>query len=223
MISSSLIKALGHNKPAYTKNILHNAKSLTSPLIRNFSQEKTPQLFINTLFRSTPLLASPTKNISTSFGSFRTFSKQKEVDNKKEDDEKEEEADKEEDVSLIANYRVSKEAQKALAERGITKFFPIQYETYDLVFEGKDIIARGKDLRYMIMCEIFVDLLYQTVVTEPTIKVVIVFPEVTLSKSTIVLFERVTSWKHNLGKKRRSCIVLEVFICVWYLEAIRIS
>jgi tRNA U34 5-carboxymethylaminomethyl modifying GTPase MnmE/TrmE len=83
MILSSLFKALGNNKPVNINNILRNEKS--TALLRNFSKENAQKILVNQLFKSTPLFVSPTtKNISTSFLSFRTFSKQKEVYKKEE-------------------------------------------------------------------------------------------------------------------------------------------
>ncbi len=40
-----------------------------------------------------------------------------------------------------------------LKEKGIKRFFPIQYQTFDFIFKGKDLIARdrtgsGKTLGY---------------------------------------------------------------------------
>jgi ATP-dependent RNA helicase DDX21 len=33
---------------------------------------------------------------------------------------------------------------QVLKEKGIHKFFPIQYETFDSIFRGKDLIARDR-------------------------------------------------------------------------------
>jgi superfamily II DNA/RNA helicase len=31
-----------------------------------------------------------------------------------------------------------------LKDKGVKRFFPIQYETFDIIFKGKDLIARDR-------------------------------------------------------------------------------
>lgn len=49
-----------------------------------------------------------------------------------------------EDAKSISEFRVSKEIVKNLAERGITKFFPIQEKSFDTILEGKDVLGRAR-------------------------------------------------------------------------------
>ena len=42
------------------------------------------------------------------------------------------------------NFRISKASRRILKSRGITHLFPIQYLTYDHVYEGKDVIAQAR-------------------------------------------------------------------------------
>lgn len=53
----------------------------------------------------------------------------------------------------LANYRISKKTAELLEKAGIKELFPIQQQTFDLVYEGKDIMGRditgsGKTLAY---------------------------------------------------------------------------
>ena len=48
-----------------------------------------------------------------------------------------------EDPSNMELYEISDSTRQVLQQKGITKFFPIQYSTYDLIYNGSDMIARG--------------------------------------------------------------------------------
>ncbi|KAL6069945.1 Nucleolar RNA helicase 2 [Balamuthia mandrillaris] len=72
-----------------------------------------------------------------------------------EDEEEEEpERDEEEQESIppatnidgppISNFRVSPETVEVLRSRGFNVLFPIQAQTYDHIFDGKDLIGRAK-------------------------------------------------------------------------------
>ena len=41
-------------------------------------------------------------------------------------------------------YRISKLSRKTLRSRGITHLFPIQYMTFDAVYDGKDVIGQAR-------------------------------------------------------------------------------
>lgn len=57
---------------------------------------------------------------------------------------KEKGGEKEEKDPLVSKYRISKETASVLAEKGITSLFPIQVETFDRIYDGKDLIARAR-------------------------------------------------------------------------------
>lgn len=44
----------------------------------------------------------------------------------------------------LKNFRISKKTRKGLKERGIKYLFPIQSKTFDLIYEGKDVIGRAR-------------------------------------------------------------------------------
>ena len=44
----------------------------------------------------------------------------------------------------LKNFRISKASRKILKSRGITHLFPVQYLTYDHVYEGKDVITQAR-------------------------------------------------------------------------------
>eukprot|EP00741_Cyanophora_paradoxa_P003682 tig00000093_g3579.t1 len=44
----------------------------------------------------------------------------------------------------ISDFRVSEEAVKTLARRGINAFTPIQFETFDAIYDGRDVIGRSR-------------------------------------------------------------------------------
>jgi ATP-dependent RNA helicase DDX21 len=47
------------------------------------------------------------------------------------------------EAAVINSYRVSPETIAKLHSKGIKAFFPIQYETYDLIYDGYDLVGRG--------------------------------------------------------------------------------
>jgi len=49
-----------------------------------------------------------------------------------------------EDKTLMSNYRISEDSLKILKEKNIESFFPIQYETYDLIYDGNDVVGRAR-------------------------------------------------------------------------------
>ncbi|GAB5354563.1 hypothetical protein AAMO2058_000129300 [Amorphochlora amoebiformis] len=44
----------------------------------------------------------------------------------------------------VAKFRVSERSQKLLANRGITHLFPIQATTFDMIYEGSDVLGRAR-------------------------------------------------------------------------------
>jgi len=44
----------------------------------------------------------------------------------------------------LKSFRISKDTRHRLKERGITSLFPIQASTFNFIYDGKDIIGRGK-------------------------------------------------------------------------------
>eukprot|EP01114_Cavostelium_apophysatum_P005053 TRINITY_DN1563_c0_g1_i4.p1 TRINITY_DN1563_c0_g1~~TRINITY_DN1563_c0_g1_i4.p1 ORF type:complete len:710 (-),score=254.12 TRINITY_DN1563_c0_g1_i4:24-2153(-) len=61
--------------------------------------------------------------------------------------EEEEEADKSGEVKPeeeLSSYRISPGVVTALNKAGVTKLFPIQYKTFNPIYDGKDIIARAR-------------------------------------------------------------------------------
>lgn len=44
----------------------------------------------------------------------------------------------------MTNFIKSKKTIEVLEKKGIKYFFPIQYETYDVIYKGKDLIARDR-------------------------------------------------------------------------------
>ena len=43
------------------------------------------------------------------------------------------------------SYFIKDEAMlEVLEEKGFKKFFPVQYETFDFIYSGKDVIARDR-------------------------------------------------------------------------------
>jgi ATP-dependent RNA helicase DDX21 len=43
----------------------------------------------------------------------------------------------------LKNYRISKETRKLLKAKGINALFPIQSSTFDLIYDGRDVVGRG--------------------------------------------------------------------------------
>lgn len=57
----------------------------------------------------------------------------------------------------LKNFLISKASRRILKSRGITHLFPIQYLTYNHVYEGKDVIAQARE--YTTYCEVIVVIL----------------------------------------------------------------
>jgi len=49
-----------------------------------------------------------------------------------------------EDLPLISEFRVSPETVTVLKENGFERLFPIQSKSYDVVYDGNDIIGRAR-------------------------------------------------------------------------------
>jgi ATP-dependent RNA helicase DDX21 len=49
-----------------------------------------------------------------------------------------------EDLPLISDFRVSPETVAILKENGFERLFPIQSQSYDVVYDGTDIIGRAR-------------------------------------------------------------------------------
>lgn len=48
------------------------------------------------------------------------------------------------DRSKITNYIKDETMLKILAQKGINKLFPIQYETFDYILNGEDLVAKDR-------------------------------------------------------------------------------
>ncbi len=44
----------------------------------------------------------------------------------------------------LKNFRISKASRTILKSRGIPHLFPIQYLTFDSVYDGKDVIGQAR-------------------------------------------------------------------------------
>ena len=44
----------------------------------------------------------------------------------------------------LSKYRIRKETKKLLKERGVKYLFPIQYMTFDHIYDGKDVIGQAR-------------------------------------------------------------------------------
>jgi len=44
----------------------------------------------------------------------------------------------------VTDFRISPRVRELLAEKGITRLFPIQSDSYDVIYEGKDLIGRAR-------------------------------------------------------------------------------
>ena len=51
--------------------------------------------------------------------------------------------EKETNPGAFSNFRISPETIELLKKRNVTELFPIQYNTFDHVFNGKDVVAKG--------------------------------------------------------------------------------
>ena len=47
----------------------------------------------------------------------------------------------------LKNFRISKQTRSVLKSRGVTRLFPIQYLTFDPVYEGNDVIGHARELK----------------------------------------------------------------------------
>eukprot|EP00658_Telonema_sp_P-2_P076284 TRINITY_DN6651_c0_g4_i1.p1 TRINITY_DN6651_c0_g4~~TRINITY_DN6651_c0_g4_i1.p1 ORF type:complete len:664 (+),score=142.29 TRINITY_DN6651_c0_g4_i1:50-2041(+) len=74
----------------------------------------------------------------------RTKPVQKHDEDEDEQDQEQQETMSDKDPASVDNFRISDHTKELLAARGIKTLFPIQVETFNKVFEGKDMIARAK-------------------------------------------------------------------------------
>ena len=44
----------------------------------------------------------------------------------------------------LKSFRISKASRKILISRGIAHLFPIQYLTFDSIYDGKDVIGQAR-------------------------------------------------------------------------------
>ncbi|XP_046359627.1 nucleolar RNA helicase 2-like [Haliotis rufescens] len=74
--------------------------------------------------------------------------KKKDKKAKKSNGQTEPEADKDEDPDIklgaFTNFRISPGSIEKLNAKGISYLFPVQYETFDTVFDGGDVIAQAR-------------------------------------------------------------------------------
>ena len=49
-------------------------------------------------------------------------------------------------LGKLSKFRISKLTRKTLKERGVKQLFPIQYLSFDSVFDGKDLIGQAREL-----------------------------------------------------------------------------
>ena len=66
--------------------------------------------------------------------------------NPKQEEEKDDEKvlKNPDDNASMENYAITEKTKALLKERGIVKLFPIQYKTFDALYNGKDVVARDK-------------------------------------------------------------------------------
>ena len=57
------------------------------------------------------------------------------------------EADQQKKRGKLSRFPISKATKKILKSRGVKYLFPIQYLTFDHVYEGKDVIGQASGLR----------------------------------------------------------------------------
>uniref|UniRef100_A0A1X7SLD8 Uncharacterized protein n=1 Tax=Amphimedon queenslandica TaxID=400682 RepID=A0A1X7SLD8_AMPQE len=50
--------------------------------------------------------------------------------------------------SDFKKYRISKVSRKTLKSRGITHLFPIQYKTFDPIYDKKDVMGQARKIPY---------------------------------------------------------------------------
>lgn len=107
---------------------------------------------------------------------------------------------KEEKETKLDKYRIAPQTIEMLKKHGITELFPIQQETYDLIYDGKDIMGRdltgsGKTLAYVLPV---IERLRQTKIIDPTKKrvdkaplVLVIVPTRELAIQVSHVFEQV--------------------------------
>jgi hypothetical protein len=61
-----------------------------------------------------------------------------------EEDESESSDAKSDKDARVSSFRISAETSQALANKNITSLFPIQVATFDLIYDGYDLIARAR-------------------------------------------------------------------------------
>ena len=49
-------------------------------------------------------------------------------------------------LGKLSKFRISKVTRKMLKERGVKQLFPIQYLSFDSVYDGKDLIGQAREL-----------------------------------------------------------------------------
>ena len=57
------------------------------------------------------------------------------------------EASKGSKLGKLSRFRISKQTRKTLKERGVRTLFPIQYLSFDHVYDGKDLIGQASKLK----------------------------------------------------------------------------
>ena len=57
------------------------------------------------------------------------------------------EASKGSKLGKLSRFRISKQTRKTLKERGVRSLFPIQYLSFDHVYDGKDLIGQASKLK----------------------------------------------------------------------------
>ena len=49
-------------------------------------------------------------------------------------------------LGKLSKFRISKPTRRTLKERGVKQLFPIQYLSFDSVYDGKDLIGQAREL-----------------------------------------------------------------------------
>ena len=52
--------------------------------------------------------------------------------------------DEQKKLGKLSKFRIRKETRKVLKEQGVKYLFPIQYMTFDPVYDGKDVIGQAR-------------------------------------------------------------------------------
>ncbi len=61
------------------------------------------------------------------------------------------EADQHKKLGKLSSFPISKATRKMLKSRGVKFLFPIQYKTFDHVYEGKDVIGQARKSDHMVI------------------------------------------------------------------------